>query len=85
MPALFYAKKKLPWGSMKCLYGAEKLFLPGFVGYGQLLPSPLAARGQYAAAVGAGHALTETVFVLSFPFRGLIRTLHAVQKLRAQR
>ena len=60
------------------------LFLPGFVGNGQLFTALPAARRKYAAAIGRRHPLTETMFILSFSLRRLIRTLHA-SKIEAQR
>ena len=46
------------------------------VGDGQLLAAFFPAGGEYPAAIGRGHPLTESVFILSFPARGLIRTFH---------
>ena len=49
-----------------------------FVRHGQLLAALCAAGSQYAASVGRLHALTETMFVVSFAVVGLECSFHFV-------
>ena len=47
-----------------------------FVRDGKLFAALLPAGSEHPAAVGCGHPFTESVFILSFPARGLIRAFH---------
>ncbi len=57
----------------------ELLLLEGlFVRNGEFLSAFAPAAGQYPTAVSSGHPFAETVFVLSFSLRGLIRAFHSI-------
>ena len=51
-------------------------FVVGFVRYGEFVTTACAAGSQYAATVGGGHALAESVLVAAFPVRGLKSPFH---------
>ena len=57
---------------------AYLVFAMNFVRHGQLLAALCAAGSQYAASVGRLHALTETMFVVSFAVVGLECSFHCV-------
>lgn len=53
-----------------------RLFRTDAVGNSEVFAAFGAAACKYFAAVGCGHALTETVFVESFAVVGLVCTFH---------
>ena len=66
--------------------GGLLLVLEGlFVRNGKFLATLLPAGRKYAATIGSGHSLTETVFVLSFLAGRLISAFHDRSKLGVQR
>ena len=71
---------------VKGIFSGENLLLTFkglFVRNGKFLTALLATGSQYTAAVGGGHSLTESVFVLSFSPGRLICTFHGRSKIRA--
>lgn len=78
----FFLKVEVPHGAKVTLARRQWLFmLEGlFVRNGEFLASFLPARGQYPAAIGSCHPLTESMLVLSFPAGRLVRTFHGRYK-----
>ena len=70
------------FASLACRFAANAMaylvFAMNFVRHGQLLAALCAAGSQYAASVGRLHALTETMFVVSFAVVGLECSFHFV-------
>src|SRR5262245_36832198 len=65
------------WRQPLLAKASELLLFEGFlVRNGQFLAAFFSAVGKHPAAVGRGHTLTETVFVLSFSVRRLECTFH---------
>lgn len=85
----FLGKREFPTGKSYDSPGEAGgllLVLEGlFVRNSQFLPALLPARSKYAATIGSGHSLTETVFVLSFLAGRLVRAFHGRSKLGVQR
>lgn len=52
------------------------LLAVNFVRYGELLAALGATRSQYAATIGGGHTLAETMLVVSLAIVGLERSFH---------
>jgi hypothetical protein len=72
-----YAQKKGAAKATPFIYRVNALpFVVSFVGYSQTTTASCTTSRQDATAVGRCHALTESVFVLSFPVGGLERAFH---------
>ncbi len=48
-------------GAMEVIWSASRLLLLEFVGNGQLMTSLATTAGEYLAAIGRLHTLTETM------------------------
>jgi hypothetical protein len=56
----------------------QGLFVIFFAGNGEFLAPSSTTGSQYAATISSAHALTKTVFILSFAGRGLEGPFHVL-------